>query len=113
MRYPWWISLSWCIIVLGELAVAFRSAPFLFRKGLTETTLRPKTQPFGIIHETSFCRHNQIIQYDWGLNLASSEANDLEALQALFAQYCDKEGLMTKTDVEKVPAIAELFVSTR
>jgi hypothetical protein len=35
----------------------------------------------------------------------------LEALQALFAQYCDKDGLMTKSEVEKIPSIAELFVS--
>lgn len=39
------------------------------------------------------------------------EAEDLEALQALFSKYCDKEGLMTKAAVMKVPAIAELMVS--
>jgi len=41
------------------------------------------------------------------------EAEDLEALQALFSKYCDAEGLMTKDAVMKVPAIAELMVSAR
>lgn len=40
-------------------------------------------------------------------------AQDLEALQALFAKYCDKQGLMTMADVRKVPAIAELLVRSR
>ena len=39
------------------------------------------------------------------------EAEDFEALQVLFSKYCDKEGLMTKNAVEKVPAIADLLVS--
>jgi len=39
------------------------------------------------------------------------EAEDLEALQALFTKYCDKEGLMTKEEVKKVPPIADLLVS--
>ena len=38
-------------------------------------------------------------------------AEDLEALQALFAKYCDKEGLMTKAAVLQVPTIADLLVS--
>ena len=52
------------------------------------------------------------------LNLAASEAEedefveakDLEALQKLFSKYCDKEGLMTKEAVKKIPSIAELLV---
>ena len=39
------------------------------------------------------------------------EAEDLEALQALFTKYCDKEGLMTKDGVKKIPPIAVLLVS--
>ena len=39
------------------------------------------------------------------------EAEDLEALQALFTKYCDKEGLMTKEKVTKIPPIGELLVS--
>jgi len=41
------------------------------------------------------------------------EAQDLEALQALFSKYCDKEGLMTKDAVQQTPLIAELLVSER
>lgn len=41
---------------------------------------------------------------------AFPEASDLEALQRLFTKYCDKEGLMTKTSVTQVPAIAALMV---
>lgn len=36
-------------------------------------------------------------------------ASDLEAVQALFAKECDADGLMTKTALEKVPAIAEML----
>lgn len=39
------------------------------------------------------------------------EAEDLEALQALFTKYCDKEGLMTKEKVTEIPPIDELLVS--
>ena len=39
------------------------------------------------------------------------EAEDLEALQALFTKYCDKEGLMTKEKVTTIPPIEELLVS--
>lgn len=38
------------------------------------------------------------------------KADDLEALQALFAKECDAEGLMTKAALESIPAIAELLV---
>lgn len=38
------------------------------------------------------------------------EAEDFEALQVLFSKYCDKEGLMTKKAVMKIPAIADLMV---
>jgi len=40
------------------------------------------------------------------------EAEDLEALQKLFAKYCDQEGLMTKEAVQKIPTIAELLVGS-
>jgi len=40
------------------------------------------------------------------------EAEDLEALQALFSKYCDSEGLMTKVSVMQVPSISELMVSS-
>ena len=36
-------------------------------------------------------------------------ASDLEAVQALFAKECDADGLMTKSALEKVPAIAEML----
>lgn len=39
------------------------------------------------------------------------KADDLEALQALFAKECDADGLMTKASLEAIPAIAELLVS--
>lgn len=38
------------------------------------------------------------------------KAQDLEALQTLFGEYCDNEGLMTKDAVRKIPAISELLV---
>jgi hypothetical protein len=40
------------------------------------------------------------------------EAQDLDALQQLFAKYCDKEGLMSKKNLEQIPAIAQLLVRT-
>ena len=41
------------------------------------------------------------------------KADDWEALQALFASHCDKDGLMTKSTLEKdISAIQELLVST-
>lgn len=41
------------------------------------------------------------------------EAEDLEALQALFNRYCDDDGLITREKVMEVPAIADLLVSMR
>jgi hypothetical protein len=38
-------------------------------------------------------------------------AQDLESLQSLFSQYCDKQGLMTRSALRNVPTIAELLVS--
>lgn len=38
------------------------------------------------------------------------EAQDGEALQALFAKQCDKDGLMTKQMLMAVPVIQELLV---
>jgi hypothetical protein len=38
------------------------------------------------------------------------EAQDGEALQALFAKQCDKDGLMTKQMLKAVHAIQELLV---
>lgn len=38
------------------------------------------------------------------------EAQDGEALQALFAKQCDKDGLMTKQMLKGIPAIQELLV---
>ncbi len=41
------------------------------------------------------------------------KADDWEALQALFASHCDKDGLMTKSTLEKdISAIQGLLVST-
>ena len=41
------------------------------------------------------------------------KADDGEALQALFASHCDKDGLMTKTTLETdISAIQELLVRT-
>jgi hypothetical protein len=39
------------------------------------------------------------------------EAEDFEALQALFARYCDSEGLITKKSFLSIPMIADLLVS--
>jgi hypothetical protein len=39
------------------------------------------------------------------------EAEDLPAIQSLFSKYCDKEGLMTKEDLGKMPPVAEMIVS--
>jgi len=36
-------------------------------------------------------------------------ADDLEALQALFAKECDVDGLMSKASLETIPAVAELL----
>lgn len=40
-----------------------------------------------------------------------AEARDGEAVQSLFAKYCDSDGLMTKATLQKIPAVAELLVS--
>lgn len=39
------------------------------------------------------------------------EAENLPAIQTLFSKHCDKEGLMTKDELEKVPPFAEMLVS--
>ena len=38
------------------------------------------------------------------------EAEDGEAVQALFEKYCDDDGLMTKAAVKAVPSITDLLV---
>ena len=54
-------------------------------------------------------------RFTW-LQMASGQeeyvkADDGEALQALFASHCDKDGLMTKTTLETdISAIQELLV---
>lgn len=60
-----------------------------------------------------------IIQIESSLRMAADgsddvefvRADDLEALQALFAKECDVDGLMSKASLEAIPAIAELLVS--
>jgi hypothetical protein len=39
------------------------------------------------------------------------EAEDLPAIQALFSKYCDKDGLMTKRELEKTPPFEGMLVS--
>ena len=36
--------------------------------------------------------------------------DQIEAIQMVFTNYCDGDGLMTKRDVMKVPYIADLLV---
>jgi hypothetical protein len=43
-------------------------------------------------------------------NNESPQAHDGEALQALFSEQCDQDGLMTKDTLQSVPMIAELLV---
>ena len=43
-------------------------------------------------------------------NAAALDAHDGEALQHLFHKHCDKDGLMTKNMLMRVPAIQELLV---
>jgi hypothetical protein len=43
--------------------------------------------------------------------LTTDSSQDGEALQALFAQTCDRDGLMTKDALKRIPSIAELLVS--
>lgn len=38
------------------------------------------------------------------------KADDGEALQALFEQQCDEDGLMTKASLVSIPMIADLLV---
>jgi hypothetical protein len=39
------------------------------------------------------------------------EAEDLPSIQELFTKYCDKDGLMTKASLDKVPAFKDMLVS--
>ena len=39
------------------------------------------------------------------------EAEDLPAIQSLFNKYCDKDGLMTKKALAKMPPFEEMLVS--
>jgi hypothetical protein len=41
------------------------------------------------------------------------EAEDLQSIQALFTNYCDKDGLMTKASLDKVPAFKDMLVSSK
>ncbi len=41
------------------------------------------------------------------------EAEDLPSIQELFTKYCDKDGLMTKTSLDKVPAFKDMLVSSK
>lgn len=42
--------------------------------------------------------------------VADSNEDQIEAIQMIFTNYCDADGLMTKMDVMKVPYIADLLV---
>jgi hypothetical protein len=37
-------------------------------------------------------------------------ASDLESLQKLFSEYCDDEGLMSKSSIQRIPSILQLLV---
>ena len=41
------------------------------------------------------------------------EAEDLPSIQELFTKYCDQDGLMTKTSLDKVPAFKDMLVSSK
>jgi hypothetical protein len=41
------------------------------------------------------------------------EAEDLPSIQELFTKYCDKDGLMTKASLDKVPAFKDMLVSSK
>jgi hypothetical protein len=43
-------------------------------------------------------------------NNNKNNEDQIEAIQMIFTNYCDADGLMTKTDVRKVPYIADLLV---
>ena len=91
------------------------------------TTLTTRPQPTGtpflaprIALQKYGPKLSSVVPFNGGVCLASSsvdasdgfvEAQDLEALQALFSKYCDEEGLMTKASAMQIPAIADLFVS--
>jgi hypothetical protein len=40
----------------------------------------------------------------------NNNEDQIEAIQMIFTNYCDADGLMTKADVQKVPYIADLLV---
>ena len=37
-------------------------------------------------------------------------ASDLEGLQKLFSEYCDDEGLMSKSSLQRIPSVSQLMV---
>ena len=43
-------------------------------------------------------------------NNNNNNKDEIEAIQMIFTNYCDADGLMTKMDVRKVPYIADLLV---
>ena len=43
-------------------------------------------------------------------NNNNNNEDEIEAIQMIFTNYCDADGLMTKMDVRKVPYIADLLV---
>jgi hypothetical protein len=77
------------------------------------TRLELRMAPFG----GKFASRPGFLAYPASLCLSSNdddlyvEAEDFEALQALFATYCDSEGLITKKSFLSIPMIADLLVS--
>ena len=57
---------------------------------------------------SSVVRLSESLQSD---NSIYVEAEDLLGIQALFNKFCDEDGLMNKSDLERVPVIAEMLVS--
>ena len=100
---------GWCLLFLGRCSF----------KSVNAFTLKfPKNTKFpSFFHPQRFPdRCNQVQIFSSNVCLKESkegefvEAEDLLAIQSLFNKYCDKDGLMTKAALEKVPAFAEMLV---
>ena len=96
------LSLLTDTVILTQEWSASAFAPSLVRPPPTLSTCRP----MGILYPRNV---------DTSLFTSTDDqvldANDVELLQKVFDQYSDKDGLMTKADVMRVPAISQLLVS--
>jgi hypothetical protein len=73
-------------------------------------TKRIDSTRFIIVRHDVYQRNNQFLLQSAVTDDDYVKSNDIESLQDIFSKYCDKDGLMSKDMVLKIPIIAEFLV---